>query len=243
MVRESMAMARESMASDVIVIGGTSGIGREIAGTYAARGARVVLSGRDEGRASGVAAELQGDVRGIGVDLADPHAIDASLRGLERVDRLVLVAVERDDNSVRNYDVDGASRLSVLKLVGYTEVVHQLAGSLTEDASLLLFGGLAKDRPYPGSTTVTSVNGAVATLIRSLAIELAPVRVNAIHPGIVGDSATWSDQQEVLERVLERTPTGRLVQTSDVVDASLFLLESAAMNGVNLAVDGGWMLL
>jgi NAD(P)-dependent dehydrogenase (short-subunit alcohol dehydrogenase family) len=231
------------MASDVIVIGGTSGIGREIAGTYAARGARVVLSGRDEGRASGVAAELQGDVRGIGVDLADPHAIDASLRGLERVDRLVLAAVERDDNSVRNYDVDGASRLSVLKLVGYTEVVHQLAGSLTEDASLLLFGGLAKDRPYPGSTTVTSVNGAVATLIRSLAIELAPVRVNAIHPGIVGDSATWSDQQEVLERVLERTPTGRLVQTSDVVDASLFLLESAAMNGVNLAVDGGWMLL
>jgi NAD(P)-dependent dehydrogenase (short-subunit alcohol dehydrogenase family) len=243
MVRESMAMARESMASDVIVIGGTSGIGREIAGTYAARGARVVLSGRDEGRASGVAAELQGDVRGIGVDLADPHAIDASLRGLERVDRLVLAAVERDDNSVRNYDVDGASRLSVLKLVGYTEVVHQVAGSLTKDASLLLFGGLAKDRPYPGSTTVTSVNGAVATLIRSLAIELAPVRVNAIHPGIVGDSATWSDQQEVLERVLERTPTGRLVQTSDVVDASLFLLESAAMNGVNLAVDGGWMLL
>jgi NAD(P)-dependent dehydrogenase (short-subunit alcohol dehydrogenase family) len=87
------------------------------------------------------------------------------------------------------------------------------------------------------------VNGAVSTLIRSLAIELAPVRVNAIHPGIVGDSPTWSGKQEVLDRVLERTPTGRLIQTIDVVDASVFLLENQAMNGVNLAVDGGWMLL
>src|SRR5918992_1515460 len=231
------------MASDVIVIGGTSGIGREIASIYAANGARVALSGRDEERASGVAAELEGDVRGLGVDLAEPHTIGASLRGLERVDRVVLAAVERDNNSVRDYDVDTASRLSVLKLVGYAEVIHQLAGSLTEDASLLLFGGLAKDRPYPGSTTVTSVNGAVATLIRSLAIELAPVRVNAIHPGIVGDSPTWSGQPEVLERVLERTPTGRPVQTRDIADASLFLLKSPAMNGVNLAGAGGGRLL
>lgn len=231
------------MASVVIVIGGTSGIGREIARTYAARGARVVLSGRDAERASAAAAQLEGDVRGLGLDLADPHNIGPSLRGVERVDRLVLAAVERDDNSIRDYNIDGASRLSVLKLVGYAEVVHQLVGSLTDDASVLLFGGLAKDRPYPGSTTVTSVNGAVSTLIRSLAIELAPVRVNAIHPGIVGDSPTWSGKQEVLDRVLERTPTGRLIQTSDVVDASLFLLENQAMNGVNLAVDGGWMLL
>lgn len=231
------------MASDVIVIGGTSGIGREIARAYAAKGARVALSGRDPERASAVAAELDGDVRGLGLDLADPHNIGSGLGEVERVDRLVLAAVERDDNSIREYNIDGASRLSVLKLVGYAEVVHQLVGGLTEDASILLFGGLAKDRPYPGSTTVTSVNGAVSTLIRSLAIELAPVRVNAIHPGIVGDSPTWSGKQEVLDRVLERTPTGRLIQTSDVVDASLFLLENPAMNGVNLAVDGGWMLL
>ena len=98
-----------------------------------------------------------------------------------------------------------------MKLVGYTEIVHQLADRLTTDASILLFGGLAKDRPYPGSTTVTSVNGAVATLIRSLAIELAPVRVNAIHPGIVADTAAWSGREDALARVLERTPTGRHV--------------------------------
>jgi NAD(P)-dependent dehydrogenase (short-subunit alcohol dehydrogenase family) len=155
----------------------------------------------------------------------------------------VITAILRDQNSVRDYDIDGAIRLSTMKLVGYTEVVHQLAGRLAQDASILLFGGLAKDRPYPGSTTVTSVNGAVSTLVRTLAIELAPVRVNALHPGIVADTATWAGKSEALERVLARTPTGRHVATSDIVDASIFLLENPAMNGANLEVDGGWMML
>ena len=90
---------------------------------------------------------------------------------------------------------------------------------------------------------MTSVNGAVATLIRTLAIELAPVRVNAIHPGIVADTPFWSGKEDALAHVLARTPTGRHVQTSDIVDASLFLLENPSMNGANLEVDGGWMML
>ena len=231
------------MAADVVVIGGTSGIGRAIADAYAARGARVAVTGRDGARAQAVAAEVLGDARGLGVDLARPQTIGDSLRALDRADRLVLAAIERDHNTVGQYDVDGAIRLATLKLVGYTEVVHQLAGRLGSDASILLFGGLAKDRPYPGSTTVTTVNGAVSTMIRTLAIELAPIRVNAIHPGIVGDTPFWSGKEEALERVRARTPTGRNVKTSEIVDASLFLLENPSVNGVNLDVDGGWMML
>ena len=87
------------------------------------------------------------------------------------------------------------------------------------------------------------MNGAVSTLIRTLAIELAPVRVNALHPGIVADTAAWEGKAEALERVLARTPTGRHVTTSDIVDAALFLLENPSMNGANLEVDGGWMML
>lgn len=231
------------MAADVVVIGGTSGLGYELAAAYRARGARLTISGRDAGRAEAVASELGDGVRGIGFDLAEPHSIASALEPCERVDRLALVAVDRDENTVSGYDVDQAIRLATLKLVGYTEVVHQLAGRLAPDASILVFGGLAKDRPYPGSTTVTTVNGAVSTLIRTLAIELAPVRVNAIHPGIVADTPFWSGKDEVLANVRARTPTGRNVLAKDIVDASVFLLENAAVNGVNLEVDGGWMML
>jgi NAD(P)-dependent dehydrogenase (short-subunit alcohol dehydrogenase family) len=81
-------------------------------------------------------------------------------------------------------------------------------------------------------------------MVHTLATELGPIRVNAIHPGIVGDSPYWSVRPpEVLEAVRKRTPTGRLVTMRDVVGAVAFLLENRSVNGVNLAVDGGWLLL
>jgi NAD(P)-dependent dehydrogenase (short-subunit alcohol dehydrogenase family) len=128
-----------------------------------------------------------------------------------------------------------------MKLVGYPATIHALLDRLSEESSVVLYGGRAKDRPYPGSTTVTTVNGGVSSLIRTLAIELAPIRVNAIHPGIVGDSPFWSGKP--LDAVIARTPTGRLTTMADVVDATVFLLENRAVNGVNLYVDGGWILV
>jgi NAD(P)-dependent dehydrogenase (short-subunit alcohol dehydrogenase family) len=159
------------------------------------------------------------------------------------VDRLALVAVDRDENTVRNYNIDGAMNLVTLKLVGYTEVIHVLARRMRQHGSIVLYGGLAKDRPYAGSTTVSTVNGGVMTMVHTLAVELAPLRVNAIHPAVVGDSPYWANKpQEVLDRLRARTPLGELVTIDDVVDATVFLLENRAVTGVNLRVDGGWML-
>ena len=118
-----------------------------------------------------------------------------------------------------------------------------LASRLTPDASIVLFGGLAKDRPYPGSTTVTTVNGAVSSMVRTMALELAPVRVNAIHPGIIGDTPEWAEKTEALERTIARTPTRRLATMRDVAGATLFLLDNQGVNGVNLRVDGGSLLM
>lgn len=227
----------------VVIVGGTSGMGHRLAATFSARGREVLITGRDAGRAEAVAAEIGGNTRGAGLDLAEPGTIDAGLDGVERVDHVVLVAIERDTNSVREFDFEAALRLVTLKLVGYAEVLHCLHSRMHDESSVLLFGGLAKDRPYPGSTTVTSVNGAVTTMIRTFATELAPVRVNAIHPGIVGDTPYWRDNAAMLDQVKARTPTGRLVTMDDVIAASLFLLEHRAVNGVNLPVDGGWIIL
>ena len=130
-------------------------------------------------------------------------------------------------------------RLVTLKLVGYTTVVSALRARLTPSSSVLLFGGMAKERPYPGSTTVTTVNGGVEGLTRSLVHELKPIRVNCIHPGIVGDSPYWEHRQAALDATRARTPTGRLVSMADSVAATAFLLESPALTGVELRVDGG----
>jgi NAD(P)-dependent dehydrogenase (short-subunit alcohol dehydrogenase family) len=224
----------------VVIVGGTSGLGLDLARHYVQAGRSVVVTGRHPERAEAAAGEL--GVTGLSFDLADPHAIAGCIEGIDgQVDYLVLAAIERDVNSVREYDVAKAIRLATLKLVGYTEVIHCLAPKFTDDSSVLMFGGLAKEKPYPGSTTVTSVNGAVETMVRTLALELAPVRVNAIHPGIVGDSPAWEGKQAVLDATREKTPTGRLVTMADITDAARFLLENRSVNGVNLFVDGGWV--
>lgn len=232
-----------STAMRTVVIGGTAGIGLEIVRTRAARGDQVVLTGRDQERADAVAATVDGEVSGVALDLNDTHGISSALAGVGDVDRLVVAAIERDQNSVSDYDIDLATNLTVLKLVGYTEVVHTLLPTMSDGSSIVLFGGRAKDRPYPGSVTVSTVNGGIVGLVNALALEIAPIRVNALHPGIVGDSPFWSGKPPgVLDGYVSRTPTRRLATMGDIVGAVDFLLENRSVNATNLYVDGGWLI-
>jgi len=232
-----------SMSGSVVVIGGSSGLGKAVAAHYAAQGREVVVTSRDEARAEAAAEEIGGSTTGIAVDISRPAEIAPALAGLGPVQYLVIAAIERDENSIRDYAVDRAANLATLKLVGYPEVIHALLDRFTDDASVVLFGGLAKDRPYPGSTMVSTVNGGISTLINTLALELAPLRFNAIHPAVVGDTPYWlAKPAEVLEGIRSRTPTGRLVTTEDIVHATAFLLENRGVNAINLVVDGGSLL-
>jgi NAD(P)-dependent dehydrogenase (short-subunit alcohol dehydrogenase family) len=227
----------------VLIVGGTRAIGLELVRHYLATGQPVVLSGRSQAsvdEAIEAVAATGGSVRGVAFDLAEPETITAALAEIGPVRRLALVAIDRDQNSTKEYDLARAIRLVTLKLVGYTQVVAALRDRLTPDASVVLFGGMAKERPYPGSTTVTTVNGGVVGLTRTLVEELRPIRVNSIHPGVVGDSPYWAEKPAAIERYSSETPLGRLVTMSEIVDAATFLLENTAVNGVDLIVDGGW---
>ena len=223
----------------VVVVGGTRAIGFEIAKHYVDAGEEVVLTGQAQENVDAAVKALDGRVTGLTFDLAEPATIAPALAGVGRVRYLVIVAIDRDQNTIRDYDSARATRLTVLKLVGYAEVVHVLLDRLATEASVVLFGGQARFLPYPGSTTVTTVNGGVEGLTRALVHELRPIRVNCIHPGIVGDSPYWEHRQPALEAARARTPTGRLATMADIVEATRFLLESPAINGVELRVDGG----
>jgi NAD(P)-dependent dehydrogenase (short-subunit alcohol dehydrogenase family) len=223
----------------VLVVGGTKGLGREIARHYQGEGDQVIITGRDQERSDKIAAELGDGVSGIGVDLAEPETIEAAFSNVGPVSRLVISAVSRDHNPIREYNISTAADLITMKMIGYSETVHALVSRFSDDSSVVMFGGLAKERPYPGAITIATVNGGISTMINDLLVELAPIRFNAIHPGIVGDSPYWEGKD--LDAFVARTPTGKLATMADVVDATVFLLENPAINGVNLYVDGGWM--
>jgi NAD(P)-dependent dehydrogenase (short-subunit alcohol dehydrogenase family) len=226
----------------LLIVGGTHGIGLEIARRYAGQGWSVVVAGRDGSHAKSMAAEIGGDTRGIALDLSEPEQVVDALADVDAVDHIVLSAIIRDTNTIENYDIAAARYLAIMKLVGYTAVVSALRERLAEDGSVVLFGGRAKDRPYPGSSTVSSVNGGISGMVRTLALQLAPRRVNAIHPGIVGDSPYWSEKEDYIADIREATPTGRNVAMEDIVDGVDFLMRNGSVNGIDLYVDGGWLL-
>ena len=228
--------------TSLLIVSGTHGIGKELARHYAGQGWSVVLAGRDGSHAKSVAEEIGGDTRGISLDLSEPEQIADALTDVGQVDHIVLSAIARDLNYVTEYDIAKARYLATMKLVGYTAVVSALTDRLPDNASIVLFGGRAKDRPYPGSLTVSTVNGGISGLVRAMAVQLAPRRVNAIHPGVVGNSPYWTENREFIDKVREATPTGRNVTMEDVVDGVDFLIRNESVNGIELYVDGGWLL-
>ncbi len=223
-----------------VVVGGSSGIGTVIARRMAERGDDVIITSRDASRAADVAAAIGINVRGIALDLTHPESIAESLAGITDVDNLVITAIAQAFNTVKEFSITAAIEAVTVKLVGYTETVRVLQERLTPTGAVVLFGGVARDRPYPGSTMVTTFNGGVSALVRTLALEIAPYRVNAIHPGVVGDSPKWRDVAN--HPHISRTPIGRLVTMDEIAEATEFLLSASGVNGVNLDVDGGLLL-
>ena len=226
----------------MLIVGGTHGIGLEVVRRYAGEAWSVIVAGRDGSHAKSMAAEIGGDTRGIALDLSEPEAVAGALTDLDTVDHIVLSAIIRDTNMIADYDIAAARYLAIMKIVGYTAVVSALRDRLAQDGSVVLFGGRAKDRPYPGSTTVSAVNGGISGMVRTLALQLAPRRVNAIHPGIVADSPYWSEKDDYIAKIREATPTGRNVAIADIIDGVDFLIRNRSANGIDLYIDGGWLL-
>lgn len=215
-------------------------MGRVIAQRLFERGDTVIITSRSQERADAVAAEMGGAARGLAADLSKPPSITDSFATVTSVDNLVITAIDQGVNSLKAFNIEHAIAAITTKLVGYAETVRVLRPHFTPNASVVLFGGLAKERPYPGSTMVTTFNAGVSGLVKTLAVELAPHRVNAVHPGVVGDSPKWRAVPN--HPAIARTPIGRLVTMNEVADATEFLLRNGGINAHDLFVDGGLLV-
>jgi NAD(P)-dependent dehydrogenase (short-subunit alcohol dehydrogenase family) len=232
----------------IVVVGGTSGLGFSIAKAADALGAKVAIAGRGRERAAEIARSISPRVAGLHIDLEDSSSIDQALAGGEAIDHLVLTPIYGGAHSIKEFKAEEAARAARIKIVAFAEVVSKALPRLKPTSSIVLFGGAAKARPYPGGTMVTIVNGAIVGMARTLAVELAPIRVNGISPGLVEDSPRWRKRVQegagpAVEAIRSRTPTRRLPTTEDIVHGVFFLMDNRAANGIDLELDGGILLV
>lgn len=224
----------------VVVVGGSSGIGQAVAEQALAAGATVTVASRDPER--GVAT-LRGDVRSEQVDISDTASVEALFTRLGGIDHLVLSAGPGAMGSVRELSSAAARPFMDTKFWGYYDAVRGAADTIAEDGSITLVGGAASRKHAPGRPVMAAVNAALEAFGKANAIDLAPVRVNVIAPGLVDTPAYAGLPEEIRQGMYDgyaqSVPAGRVGTPADVASAALFLMTNSHVTGTVLDVDGG----
>ncbi len=226
---------------DLLIVGGGSGIARALAADAVAEGATVTLAGRDPQRLAPVADAVGAATTRI--DLTDEASIAAFAATSGPLDHVVSLAAAPANGPVGELDRDAVHTAFDAKVVGPLLLAKHLAPLVR--GSFLLFSGVAAWRPAPGRSVMATTNGAVAFLAEALAVELAPVRVNALSPGIV-DSGQWDRLGDGKDAFLAATaaanPARRTGTPAQLSAAARSLLTNPFVTGTTLHVDGGGRL-
>ncbi|HEY3954216.1 MAG TPA: SDR family oxidoreductase [Streptosporangiaceae bacterium] len=226
----------------VLVVGRGGGLAR--AATMAARdaGAKVIAAGRNTGALSAAYAGEPG-IGTESVDLTDEASIAGLAERLGTVDHVISTASARARGRIPDLDRD-AVRLSFdTKVIGPLMLAKHLAPRMNEGGSFVLFSGVAASKIAVGTLAVAITNAAADTLARSMALELAPIRVNAISPGVI-DTGAWDafgeqGKADYFADMSARNPARRIGTTDDIANAVLFALTSTFLTGQTLHIDGG----
>ncbi|ETK31627.1 SDR family oxidoreductase [Microbispora sp. ATCC PTA-5024] len=232
----------------VVVLGGTSGIGLATAEAAAAQGAEVAVVSSRRASVDRALAALPAGTLGRAADLGDPAQVRAVLQEIGEFDHLVFTAGEALDlMPVATLDPGAARDFFTVRYFGALAAVQAAAPLIRPGGSITLTTGIAKDRPGPGWAVAASICGAIESLTRALAVELAPVRVNAVSPGVVR-SPLWAsmgeaDRQALFEGVGAAVPAGRVGEVGDVAPAYLYCMTQPWVTGTVLTVDGGAILV
>ena len=231
----------------VVVIGGSSGIGLEIARSARAEGAGVVLTGRDQERLAKAAAEV--DARGhAAFDATDSVRLADFLGSLDApVDHIVVTAGRPYYAPLADMDVADASRYVAEHVQLHLELARHAAGTVRPGGSLLFMSGTGARRPNVGISVTALLTAGLPALTANLALELAPIRVNLIAPGFVDTPLSASLLGEALDarrdQLRATLPIGRVVGPQDVAALAVHVLANTALTGATYDVDGGQQLV
>ncbi|MFL5832164.1 MAG: SDR family oxidoreductase [Solirubrobacteraceae bacterium] len=222
-----------------VIMGGTAGIGRATAENLASAGADVIVTGRDPAKLAAVNGTFAAAER---LDGTDRVAVSAFFDRLGPFEHLVLAFSPGPVGlgAVREISLEDFETAFTAKLFAYIHAIRQ--AQVTE--SITMISAASARSALPGTVALAAVNGAIERLVSPLAAELAPIRVNAVSPGIV-DTAWWSflpdDQRQAqFAAAASGVPAGRIATASDVADAVGYLIHAGLVTSTILPVDGGF---
>jgi NAD(P)-dependent dehydrogenase (short-subunit alcohol dehydrogenase family) len=232
----------------VVVVGGSSGIGLAVAQLAAAQGAKVVIVSSNAERVQKAAESIGPEAQGHAVDVSDERAIATFFTKLGSFDHLVFTAGDSLQlQELASTDLQQARRAFELRYWAALAAVKYGSPQLRKGGSIVLTTGIAGQRPRKGWVLAASVCGTIEALTRALAIEVAPIRVNAVSPGLVRTNL-WQnmgakEREERYESVGKSLPVGRVGEASDIAQAYLFLMQEGFATGQTIVVDGGAVLV
>jgi NAD(P)-dependent dehydrogenase (short-subunit alcohol dehydrogenase family) len=229
----------------VVVVGRGSGIARAIALLAYAEGARVIVAGRDKAK---IASAYNGsDITAEVVDITDDASIAALADRVGTVDHVVSTASARARGKLADLERRNLQQSFDTKVIGPTMLAKYFASQINPGGSFVLFSGVHAFKLNVGYLGVGITNGAVDFLTRWLAVELAPIRVNAISPGVI-DTGAWDSlgeegKRDYFKHIAASNPARRIGTTDDIAGAVLFAMTNTFLTGVTLKVDGGEPLI
>jgi NAD(P)-dependent dehydrogenase (short-subunit alcohol dehydrogenase family) len=234
----------------VVVIGGSSGMGLAVARRSLADGASVVIAGRSAKRLEAAQAELgcPGRLGAVTADIGDRAQVAALFQGTATIRHLVVTAADLPYGPVATLTEDSLMRAVRSKFLGPYFAAQEAAPRMSGGGSITFTSGVAAYRPAPGGSLAATANGALESMVRAFALELAPIRVNAVSPGWV-DTPLWDQlatpdaKQARLSQMAARLPGGRLARPADIANAIGYLMDDDFVTGTVLHIEGGQVLV
>jgi NAD(P)-dependent dehydrogenase (short-subunit alcohol dehydrogenase family) len=232
----------------VVILGGSSGIGLAVAEQAKSQGAAIVIASSNPERVQKAIEWFGANAHGHAVDLSDEQAVETFFTKIGSFDHLVFTAGDSLHlHDLATTDLKQARRAFELRYWAVLAAVKYGSKNIRKGGSIVLTTGVAGQRPHKGWVVAASVCGTIEALTRALAVELAPIRVNAVSPGVVRtnlwQSMTAAEREHLYESVGNSLPVGRVGEAHDVAQAYVFLMREGFCTGQTLVVDGGTVLV